>query len=174
MKTNNKSFNGQSTAEKTKTVNSKNDQSEIVNKLNDLVEINNDRIEGYHKAEKDIRDNDLKSLFREMAGRSQTFKRELADKIKSLGGVPTDSTKTSGKIFRAWMDVKAALTNKDRKAILNACETGEDAAIEAYEEVLNAENTLTSELRNVVEKQEREINRDHEKIKELRDYEENK
>lgn len=31
------------------------------------------------------------------------------------------------------MDVKAALTGKDRKAILNSCEYGEDIAKDSYE-----------------------------------------
>jgi uncharacterized protein (TIGR02284 family) len=38
------------------------------------------------------------------------------------------------------MDVKAALTGKDRLAILNSCEFGEDAAKDTYEAVL--ENDL--------------------------------
>jgi hypothetical protein len=33
-------------------------------------------------------------------------------------GTPEEGTRITGKFFRVWMDVKAALTNKDRKAIL--------------------------------------------------------
>lgn len=36
------------------------------------------------------------------------------------GGI-AEGTLISGKFFRVWMDVKAALTGKDRKAILNSC-----------------------------------------------------
>lgn len=143
----------------------------LVEKLNSLVEINNDRIEGYEKAVKETKDTDLKNLFKEMADRSRTLKGELSDKIRSFGGVPTNSTRTSGKIFRAWMDIKSALTNKDRKAIISACETGEDAAVEAYHDVLKSGNTLTSEVRALVEKQEQEITRYHDRIKDLRDTE---
>lgn len=159
MKTNGKTTNGKATNDK------------LIDKLNSLVEINNDRIEGYEKAEKDTKDNDLKNLFKEMADRSRALKSELSDKIRALGGVPADGTRTSGKIFRAWMDIKAALTNKDRKAILSACETGEDAAVEAYEDVLKSGNTFTPEIRALVENQEREINRYHDRIKDMRDTE---
>lgn len=54
-----------------------------------------------------------------------------------MGGTPTESTKLSGKFFRVWMDVKAAITGKDRKAILSSCEFGEKIAFETYQNVLS-------------------------------------
>ena len=42
----------------------------------------------------------------------------------------------SGKIYRTWMDVKAAFARKERLSVLEACEFGEDAAQRAYEAAL--------------------------------------
>lgn len=51
--------------------------------LNDLIKINNDRIEGYEKAikELDTEDTDLQSLFREFCSQSEGLKRELEQNV---------------------------------------------------------------------------------------------
>jgi uncharacterized protein (TIGR02284 family) len=82
--------------------------------LKKLVEINNDRIEGYTKALQETTEADLKTMFTQFIKTGQKCLNELSKEIRTLSGEPTDSTKTSGKFFRVWMDVKAALTSKDR------------------------------------------------------------
>src|SRR6476659_7683219 len=101
---------------------------EVVDSLNNLIQINNDRIQGYLTAAKEIDESDLKTVFSELMQTSQDCRRELTQEVVKLGGEPIDGTSTSGKVYRAWMDVKSALTSKDRKAILNSCEFGEDVA----------------------------------------------
>jgi uncharacterized protein (TIGR02284 family) len=108
--------------------------------LNTLITINNDRIEGYETASKETEEQDLKTLFAAFSATSQKCNAELKTEVTKLGGEPAEGTKISGKFFRVWMDVKAALTGKDRLAILNSCEFGEDAAKDTYEDVL--ENDL--------------------------------
>ncbi|MFN8285500.1 MAG: PA2169 family four-helix-bundle protein [Chitinophagales bacterium] len=146
---------------------------DMVKDLNSLVEINNDRVEGYKKAMKETEDSDLKEVFKDMAEHSFKFKNELADEIMKAGGEPTTGTKTTGKIYRAWMDIRSALTNKDRKAILSSCEYGEDAALETYEEVLKSSN-LSQAARSVIDQQKGLLAQDHNKIKAMRDLEKNK
>lgn len=146
----------------------------IVSHLNQLVEINNDRMEGYERAISETEDADLISLFTNMAAHSRSYRSDLAREITSLGGEPTEGTKNSGKLFRAWMDIKAALTGRDRKQILNSCEFGEDAALETYKTVLEDEDgTLTEDLRRMVEMQKSELQQDHNRIRALRDIERN-
>ena len=68
------------------------------------------------------------------------------------------------------MDVKSALTGKDRKAILNSCEYGEDVAVKTYKEVLeNHAEDLTEDQLTMVEEQYNLIKADHDKVKSLRD-----
>lgn len=50
--------------------------------LNDLILINNDRIEGYNKAAKDAKDESLRSLFTDMAQQSATMVNELKQEVK--------------------------------------------------------------------------------------------
>ena len=102
------------------------ENEKAIDVLNTLVEINNDRIEGYETATKETNEPDLKVLFTKLAETSQDCRIELEREVELLGGTPAKGTKVSGKFFRAWMDVKAAITGKDRKAILESCEYGED------------------------------------------------
>ncbi|HEY1038449.1 MAG TPA: PA2169 family four-helix-bundle protein [Bacteroidia bacterium] len=154
------------------TIKEKNEK--IVSQLNELVEINNDRIQGYERAISETDDADLISLFTNMAAHSKSNKSDLSREISSLGGEPTEGTKNSGKLFRAWMDIKAALTGKNRKEILASCEFGEDAALETYETVLTDEdNVLPDAIRKMVQKQKQEIQQDHNRIKILRDVHKN-
>ncbi len=138
--------------------------------LNKLIEINNDRIEGYETASKETEETELKTLFTQLAQTSQECNGELIDEVNQLGGDPVEGTKTSGKFFRAWMDVKSALTGKDRKAILNSCEYGEDVAVNTYKKVLeNNTDDLTEDQLAMVEEQHDMIKADHDMVKSLRD-----
>jgi uncharacterized protein (TIGR02284 family) len=146
---------------------------ETVNKktvslLNELIVINHDRIEGYEKATKETDDTQLKSLFTHLADESRQFKNELVREVVNQGGSPTEGTSTSGKIYRAWMDIKAALSGKDRKAIIASCEFGEDAALEAYEDVLKSDE-LSMEARGIIIRQKNSLQQSHNKVKLLRD-----
>ena len=139
--------------------------------LNDLLEINNDRVEGYEKAISETNDEDLAQLFTNMAAHSRTYRSDLSKQIVLLQGEPTKGTKNSGKLFRAWMDVKAALTAKDRKEILKSCEFGEDAALDAYKTAIEDKDSCLSEsLCNLIKMQKQEIQIDHDRIKALRDF----
>lgn len=142
----------------------------IIAQLNNLVEINNDRIQGYERAISETDDEDLTYLFTNMAAHSKAYKSDLSREISSLGGEPTEGTKNSGKLFRVWMDIKAALTGKNRKEILSSCEFGEDAALDAYKTVLaNEDNVLTDDHLKLIQMQKQEIQLDHDRVKALRD-----
>ncbi|CCH02474.1 Protein of unknown function DUF2383 [Fibrella aestuarina BUZ 2] len=112
---------------------------DIVEDLNELVKINNDRIQGYMKAVEDTEDTQLDHLFNEMIVQSQNFRSQLADHIVRIdGSAVSDATTTdvSSKIHRAWIDIKSALTGKDRDTVLSSVTFGENAAVEAYESAI--------------------------------------
>jgi len=144
----------------------------LIDILNDLIQINNDRIEGYERAADEIRDTsqgELKSLFFRMAEDSRRYRGELVDAVRSLGAKPTDATTMSGKIYRAWMDVKTAFTKDDIKAALESCEYGEDVALKAYQDALQSEIVWPSNISAMVSAQRQELRASHDKIKHHRD-----
>ncbi len=142
-------------------------QAEI---LNDLVKINNDRVEGYRKAIEELKpeDADLRILFQERIGQSQAFHRELAAEVAMLGEVVATGTMASGKIYRTWMDVKAFFSGSDRKTILDNCENGEDAALVAYRSALESDDLIPSQ-RDILLNHFDVIKVSHDEIRALRD-----
>lgn len=151
------------------------DKEETIDGLNSLIEINNDRIEGYEKASKETDEQDLKSVFASFIRTSEKCRAELVDEVVFLGGTPAEGTKISGKFFRAWMDVKAALTGRDRKMILDSCEYGEDVAIDTYDKVINdfgdVSLSASSPLKSLLMKQRNIIKADHDRVRSMRDME---
>ena len=134
--------------------------------LNTLIQINNDRVDGYETALKETEEHDLQILFEAQIKTSQNCLRGLSSEVIQLGGEPTDGTKLSGKFFRVWMDVKAALTGKDRKAILNSCEYGEGWATDTYGSVLEDQSeNLSAHQQTMIKAQHALLIVDHNKIK---------
>jgi len=139
--------------------------------LNDLVRINNDRIEGYEKAARQTKESDvdLHAIFLKMASESRNYVDELQEEIFNTGGEASKSTTVSGKIYRAWMSVKDMFTGSDRKSILESCEFGEDAAQKAYNEALQADAEIDADTRQLIMKQKNALKSSHDIIKKYRD-----
>lgn len=146
------------------------ESAKSIDVLNSLLTINNDRIQGYQTAIDETNDQDLKSLFSQMIQTSRNCKNELINAITRLGGKAEDGTRLDGKIYRAWMDFKAMVTGKNRKAILNSCEYGEDVAVNTYEKALKDEE-LTPDISPIVSSQYQKIKADHDVVKQMRDAE---
>jgi uncharacterized protein (TIGR02284 family) len=139
--------------------------------LNDLVELNHDRVAGFEKASKDIEDGhiELKSLFEQYASESRTNASELSSAVRELGGEAETGTSSTADIHRAWIDVKSTFTGNDVKSILAECERGEDAIKKDYQSALSPEHELSFEINALLRKQQQGINSAHDQIKALRD-----
>jgi uncharacterized protein (TIGR02284 family) len=142
-----------------------------VNALNKLVEINNDRVEGYERAADETDDNTLKPMFLEMSSQSRQFASQLGILIRELGGEPKEGTTSSGKLYRVWMDIKAALAGKDKKAIVSSCEYGEDVAKGAYKDFFEDDDAkdISERVRTIVQSQYTEIKKAHDQVRAMRD-----
>lgn len=144
------------------------DKEKSLESLNALLEINNDRIEGYAKAGVSTEESDLKKLFSKFEQTSKKCKGELIVEINNLDGKAIEGTTVSGKFFRKWMDFKTALSGEDRKAILSSCEYGEENADEVYQKVLNDDSEhLSSQQQSMIKAQHKLLKADHSKIKSM-------
>jgi len=141
--------------------------------LNDLIRINNDRVEGYEKAVRETNESDvdLRNIFNSMAQESRSYSSELTEQVRRLGGEPAAGTTASGKIYRTWMDVKSGLSRSERKSVLEECEFGEDAAQKAYEKALDSDTDLPVEIRTLIQKEKNNLRTAHDTIKNYRDME---
>ncbi|SOD12550.1 ferritin-like domain-containing protein [Pedobacter xixiisoli] len=138
--------------------------------LNELIEINNDRVAGFQKALADINDEniDLKELFQKYSQQSHKFSQELTALVAASAGEPETGNSVAGTLHRAWIDVKALFGGSDRESILSEAERGEDAIKKAYKTALS-EGGLSGQALETVNRQSGDVQAAHDSIKALRD-----
>ncbi len=142
---------------------------ETIGILNDLIEINNDRIKGFENALKDVQeDQELRSVFTEKISESQAFRSDLTKEVQVLGEDAETGTSISGTIHRTWLDIKAKFSSNNDKSVLEDAEFGEDAILKAYKSAL-AEEHLPAYIRDILNEQETALQASHDEIKALRD-----
>jgi uncharacterized protein (TIGR02284 family) len=120
--------------------------------INELLYFVNDRIAGYERAVAESTDNQLRGYYKQLVSQSQLFANELNNYLRKQNGGRQTSTTLKGKLYRAFMDAKAAVTGSDEKTILGSNIYGEEWAIKAYQDALD-DQTLTGALRLAVERQ---------------------
>ncbi|MBN9127624.1 MAG: PA2169 family four-helix-bundle protein, partial [Nitrosospira sp.] len=97
---------------------------EIVSTLNGLIEISRDGADGFETCAADIDDEALKLYFRNRAESCRRAVRELNAEVRRHGGNPDTSGTITGSMHRAWVDLKAAVTSRDNRVVLEECERG--------------------------------------------------
>ncbi|MGJ0394799.1 MAG: PA2169 family four-helix-bundle protein [Methylocystis sp.] len=143
------------------------EKSEVISTLNELAEISRDGEQGFLAAAEDVQDPTLKSVFRTAAARCAEGARELETKIVSLGGEPARSGSMTGAMHRAWTNVKAAMSSRSERAVLEEVERGEDAAKGAYQQAIA--QPLPPEIRSLVQRQYQGVKENHDRVRSLRD-----
>ena len=108
-----------------------------ISALNDLIRINNDRVNGYEKALEAAGEPEYEKLFKQHQEESRAYGLELKELIHQLGGDPAEGTTLSGKFYRTWLDLKAKIAGKDIASALSDCDYGEAVAEKAYREALD-------------------------------------
>jgi uncharacterized protein (TIGR02284 family) len=138
--------------------------------LNDLIQINNDRIVGFERAAKELKpeDDGLRNLFTLFSQDSRYMVQQLSATVAELGEQPETGHTISGTLHRGWLDVKATFSGHDRKSILEECERGEDAIKKAYKDALQSEH-LPESITTLLHQQLNKVQEGHGRIKALRD-----
>ena len=109
-----------------------------IDKLNNLIDMSEDGKEGYENAAENVKDEAMKSSFLLFANERASNTMQLRQIVQQLNGSPEDKGGDSaGTLHRVWMDLKSIFTSGDTDAIINACITGEEAAIKEYKSVLD-------------------------------------
>lgn len=151
------------------------ESKKTVEVLNDLIEINNDRIEGYTKAidQTDKIDADLRNVFENCREHSISFKNDLSEQVRALGGNPDESTNFTGELHRTWMDIKQAFRTEDREAILESCEYGDKQALKTYGDAIETFSELPQTVNQTIMSQKSTLESDYNKIQTFQNAQEN-
>ena len=131
--------------------------------LENLIEINNDGNHGYRLAADKIENPEYKTLFHAYAQQRAQFAAELEREANLLGRDPDAGESLLGSLHRGWINIKAAVAGGDSEAILGECQTGDKAAVEAYEKALK--NNLPTNIESVIRKQYADVVEAYNKVK---------
>jgi uncharacterized protein (TIGR02284 family) len=138
----------------------------VVSTLNELIETSRDGEKGFALAAKESKDPSLTAFFSEGEQSCRVAARELQEEVSKLGAQPEDSGSAAGAVHRGWVSLKAAVSRRDDKAILEECEKGEDYAKARYAEALKMD--IPEPLRSLVDRQYRGVLQNHDRVRDLR------
>jgi uncharacterized protein (TIGR02284 family) len=142
--------------------------NDTVDVLNELLEVTKDGEQGFERAAAEIDDSPVKAVLSECAANCRTSARQLERQVLRLGGHPDRRGSATGVAHRGWVNLRAAVTGHDTRAVLSECERGEDYAKGRYRRALE-DNDLPSEIRSLIQDQYRGVIFNHDRIKALRD-----
>lgn len=134
--------------------------------LNELLEKNYDTEKVYKTAAGDVKNERLKSFFKEKAMQRYDFGHELKTEIKSFGESPDKGSSVTGDTHRAWMNLKTAFSSDNEEAVLEETIRAEKAAVEDYNKMIKADG-FPPTTANLLIKQRNAIERSLTEVKEL-------
>ncbi|HYE61963.1 MAG TPA: PA2169 family four-helix-bundle protein [Phycisphaerales bacterium] len=132
--------------------------------LHDLLQICMDGVKGFDLAADKVPPQHA-GMFRQFSDERERCANELRNEIKRRGGDADDAAKKgdlTGAMHRGWINLKAALTSGE-KAVIDECERGEDAAVEAYQNALN-ENALPPDVEVILSRHYRLVKNAHDQV----------
>ena len=135
--------------------------------LNTLIATTIDSITGYEDSATNIDNERFREIFRERASERQRVVEELRAEVRRLGGNPEDDGSFLGKAHQRFEDLKAAVTGRDEKAIINEVERGEDYLKDKFETALSSGH-LSGESRAVVERAFQSVRSGHDQMSQLK------
>jgi uncharacterized protein (TIGR02284 family) len=143
------------------------DNKDQVSTLNELIETTIDSVTGYEDSAQNIENERLRQIFRERANERQQVVQQLREEVRRLGGEPEEGGTFLGKAHQRFEDLKAAVTGRDEKAIVNEVERGEDYLKEKWETALS-KGDLTGETRAIVERCFQSVRSGHDQMSQLK------
>ena len=126
------------------------DTSHDIRTLNGLIATTIDSVDGYRSSAEAVDSTRFADLFTTRAGERSSVAEQLRAEVRKLGGNPEDDGTALAGAHRGFLNLKAAVTNRDDRAIVNEVERGEDHIKEKFEDALK-DDKLSSETRRVDE-----------------------
>jgi uncharacterized protein (TIGR02284 family) len=143
------------------------DSDRAVKVLNDLIETTLDSARGYEEAAEHVKDGQLKTMFADRSHKRMAMTRQLQAEVRTFGGEPQTGQSMAGKMHNTFVDLKAALTGGDAKAVIDEVERGEDVIKGKFEKALSEEDLPTA-ARDAVSRCYQSIRADHDEVSRMK------
>jgi uncharacterized protein (TIGR02284 family) len=143
------------------------EHSGAVSTLNTLIATTIDSITGYEDSAQNIDNERFREIFRQRASERQQVVQQLREEVRRLGGDPEDDGSFMGKTHQRFEDLKAAITGRDEKAIINEVERGEDYLKDKWQTALQS-GELKGESHDLVERLYQSVKSGHDQMSQLK------
>lgn len=140
----------------------------VKTKLTDLIERIHDGEKGFKKAAEHTEHRFLKKYFEKKSRERFDFANQLNNEINIYGVHDDNSGSFEGAAHRTWMDIRALFSFDNDESMLEEAITGEKAAVEEYNDILD-DTLLPLSTRAVLLRQKEIIENDLRTIKKLED-----
>jgi uncharacterized protein (TIGR02284 family) len=143
------------------------EHSKATSTLNTLIATTIDSITGFEDSAQNIESERLREIFRQRANERRRIVEELRSEVRRLGGDPEDDGSFLGKAHQRFEDLKAAITGRDEKAIVNEVERGEDYLKSKWQAALQS-GELHGEAHDLVQRLYQTIKDGHDQMSQLK------
>lgn len=144
------------------------DGHDVVSMLEHLATTAEDGAKGFAQAAEHVDDSRIAQVFTELGAERARFAEELRAFIATrYQEVVTEEGSIKAAIHRGWIALKDALTGTDVHAVVAAAESGEDYALEQYNEAI--EKPLPNDIAAVVSRQRSAVKAAHDRVRNLKD-----
>lgn len=126
------------------------DTSHDIRTLNGLIATTIDSVDGYRSSAEAADSTRFTELFTARAGERSSVAEQLRGEVRRLGGNPEDDGTILAGAHRGFLNLKAAVSNRDDQAIVNEVERGEDHIKAKFEDALK-DDKLSPATRSLVE-----------------------
>ena len=143
------------------------EHSESISTLNTLIATTIDSVNGYEDSAENIDNERLREIFRQRASERQEVVQKLREEVRRMGGEPEEGGSFMGKTHQRFEDLKAAITGRDEKSIINEVERGEDYLKEKWQTALQS-GDLQGESHQLLERCYQSIKAGHDQMSQLK------
>lgn len=143
------------------------EHSGAISTLNTLIATTIDSVTGYEDSAQNIDNERFREIFRQRANERQQIVQQLREEVRRLGGEPEDGGSFLGKTHQRFEDLKAAITGRDEKSIINEVERGEDYLRDKWQTALQS-GELKGESHNLVERLYQSVKSGHDQMSQLK------
>ena len=143
------------------------EHSSEISTLNTLIATTIDSINGYEESAQNIDNQRFSEIFRRRANERQEIVEQLRAEVRRLGGDPEDDGSVMGKAHQRFADLKAAITGRDEKSIINEVERGEDYLKSKWQSALQS-GDLHGPTHDLIERCYQSIKAGHDQMSSLK------
>lgn len=143
------------------------DHDHDISTLNGLIETTLDSVDGYSEAAKDADNARFVGLFNDRAGERRHVATALQQQVRALGGTPEDDGTILAGAHRVFLDLKAKVTGRDDKAIVNEVERGEDHIKAKFEKAL-ADGDLSVATKQAIQDAYTSVKQGHDQMRDIK------